>query len=414
MIEGFDERIESCDVSLFRVETQTTEKDRWSFLSIQRFIRRYFQDYTYLEVGSHLGGSLFPYLLDKRCASVISVDPRPSTLPDERGQIRYSGNSTQRMIDMIISVGGADSIAKLITIESDVSSVKFEQVGSNVRVSLIDAIHTNDAVFRDFLAIYKLTAKDSLIAFHDSVLVVDACRNIEAFLKYSNIHHHVFYLPDQIFLVALGTLVERSIPEFRQIAFEPEIFYSSSKGGARDLIARALSTDLDDARTTIEQNRNTILNLQAHSTSLDRNFILVRSDLMRCRQAFAETSADLERHRHFLAETSADLEQHKHLLAETSADRERHKQALAATSADLERHRHLLAETSIDLEGHKHLLAETSADLERHKHALAEALADLERHKQALAERATELEKDKQEFASANLDNTRHARAQTV
>ena len=87
MIEGFDERIEFCDVSLFAVETQTTEKDRRSFLSIQRFIRRNFQDYTYLEVGSHLGGSLFPYLLDKRCASVISVDPRPPHSQTSAGRL---------------------------------------------------------------------------------------------------------------------------------------------------------------------------------------------------------------------------------------------------------------------------------------------------------------------------------------
>ena len=215
---------------------------------------------------------------------------------------------------MIISAGGADLIAKLTTIELDVSSVRLDQVGSNVRVSLIDAIHTNDAVFRDFLAVYKLTAKDLLIAFHDSVLLVDACRNIEAFLKYSNIHHHVFYLPDQVFLVALGTLVERSIPEFRPIAFDPEKFYSSSKEFARDLIARALSTDLDDARVTIEQNRNIILNLERHSASLG--------------QALADTSADLERHKLALADTSADLNGiNWHLLIRRPT--ERHKLALA-------------------------------------------------------------------------------------
>jgi Methyltransferase domain len=392
MIERFDEYIESCNVSLFAVETQTTEKDRRSFLSIQRFIRRNFQEYTYLEVGSHLGGSLFPYLLDKRCASVISVDPRPLSLPDERGQISYSDNSTQRMIDTIISAGGANSIAKLITIESDASLVKFDQVGSNVRVSLIDAIHTNDAVFRDFLAVYKLAAEDSLIAFHDSILVVDACRNIEAFLKYLDINHHVFYLPDQVFLVALGTLVDKSIAEFHPTAFDPQIFYSRSKEIARDLIARALSTYLDDARATIEQNRDIILNLESHSVSLDQALAETSADRERFKRLLNETSTDLERHKQALAESSVDRERIKRLLNETSTDLERHKQALAESSVDRERLKRLLNETSTDLERHKQALAESSADLERHKHALAEALTDLERHKQALAERATELE----------------------
>jgi Methyltransferase domain len=252
MTAAFDKKIAAGDISLFKIETQSTGKDQRSFLAIQNFIRNNFQQYTYLEVGSHLGGSLFPYLLDSRCNSVISVDPRPPVLPDERGDISYTGNSTQRMIDSIVAAGGSKLIAKLTTIESDVSSVSADQAGSNVRVSLIDAVHTNDAVFRDFLTVYHLANKDSLIAFHDSILIADACRNVEALLKYLKVPHRAFYLSDQVFLVALGSMAEKSFAELGPIALDPEEFYSTSKMAALDLIARTLSTDFDKVRVTNE------------------------------------------------------------------------------------------------------------------------------------------------------------------
>jgi Methyltransferase domain len=269
MATPFDEKIAAGDISLFKVESQSTENDRRSFLAVQRFIRDCFEQYTYLEVGSHLGGSLYPYLLDDRCASAVSVDPRPVILPDERGDINYVGNSTQRMIDTIVSVGGPELIRKLTVFESDVSSLRPEQVGSNVRVSFIDAVHTNDAVFRDFLSVYDLTHDDSLIAFHDSILIADACRNIEAFLKYLNIPHHAFYLPDQVFLITLGRLVEKSVAELSPIALDSDEFYSTSKLAARDLIARTLSVDLDEARVTIER-------LTVQRDWLDRELAAIR------------------------------------------------------------------------------------------------------------------------------------------
>src|SRR5215472_7948487 len=96
---GVEERIESLDLSLFDlVSTQTYPEDRASLLLLQRCIRRS-GSYIYLEIGSHLGGTLQTHLLDPRCALIYSIDKRPLVQPDEySGTWHYPENSTQRML----------------------------------------------------------------------------------------------------------------------------------------------------------------------------------------------------------------------------------------------------------------------------------------------------------------------------
>ena len=349
MTEAFEDRINSCDISIFQVESQSTDKDKASFLKIQKFIRQSYDNFCYLEVGSHLGGSILPYLLDNKCSSIISVDPRPHTFHDERGILIYNDNSTQRMIETLALAGGQVSLAKLKTIESDISSVRQGQIGSNLRVSLIDAEHTNEAVFRDFVAVYNMTEMDSLIALHDSALLIDGCRNIETFLRYLNVHHKVFYLPDNVFLVAFGSLAERAAEIFDPIAFDSEKFYVTGKQFGRDLIARALSNDVDSLSKRIEEQDLIINDLRKHSSSLENLLAL--------------TTADLQRHQHQLALTTAELQRHQHQLALTTAELQRHQHQLALTAADLQRHQHQLALTAAELQNLQRVHIETQHDI---------------------------------------------------
>src|SRR5580700_12032764 len=94
-----DERITALDLSLFDgVSTQTYPEDRSSLLLLQRCVRRS-GDYIYAEIGSHLGGTLQPHLVDSRCTLIYSIDKRPLEQPDEsRGVWQYEGNSTKRML----------------------------------------------------------------------------------------------------------------------------------------------------------------------------------------------------------------------------------------------------------------------------------------------------------------------------
>jgi hypothetical protein len=267
---------DDADISIFGVGTQSSENDRRSFLAIQKFIRGCFPAYTYLEVGSYMGGSLFPYLLDDRCEAAISVDPRLTLAPDERGDAwEYLQNTTQPMIDGLKTAGGPALTDKLTTIESDIFAVAQSQVGNNVRIALIDAEHTNRAAFRDFLKVRSLAAADAVIAFHDANILADALCNIREFLKVSLIHHRAFYLRDQVFLVALGSLIDRSVEFFSPISLDPEEHYRSSKEEIRDMITA-------DFRRQIARQTVAITDLRQHAERLS--------------QQLAEAQAELRRH----------------------------------------------------------------------------------------------------------------------
>ena len=55
--------IDALDLRVFdRVPSQTTADDRRSLLAVQRAVARHFGEYCYLEIGSHLGGSIQTHL----------------------------------------------------------------------------------------------------------------------------------------------------------------------------------------------------------------------------------------------------------------------------------------------------------------------------------------------------------------
>jgi len=57
--------IEQRDIEIFKIHSETTFGDRQSLLTIQNIVRDRVPRYTYLEVGSHLGGTLYPHLTDR-------------------------------------------------------------------------------------------------------------------------------------------------------------------------------------------------------------------------------------------------------------------------------------------------------------------------------------------------------------
>src|SRR4030088_602950 len=95
----FGDQIASLDVRLFdAVPTATSTGDQRSLLRLQRYVRN-FGSYVYLEIGSHLGGTIQQHVADSRCRLIYSIDKRPLVLPDAmRGSDHYPGNSTDRML----------------------------------------------------------------------------------------------------------------------------------------------------------------------------------------------------------------------------------------------------------------------------------------------------------------------------
>jgi len=96
----FENAIAGLDISLFSaIESQSTDDDKRSLLACQLAVRELRDPYIYLEIGSYIGGSIQPYLLDPRCKRIYSIDKRPAKQPDERGiDYIYENNSTARMM----------------------------------------------------------------------------------------------------------------------------------------------------------------------------------------------------------------------------------------------------------------------------------------------------------------------------
>ena len=86
------ERIAALDTDLFAyVDSQTSEDDQKTLLAIQDGVAEQTRSFSYLEIGSHLGGTLQAVLADPRCTRVVSIDPNgsPTTV------LRCKAGSTQ-------------------------------------------------------------------------------------------------------------------------------------------------------------------------------------------------------------------------------------------------------------------------------------------------------------------------------
>jgi hypothetical protein len=227
--EDHEQQVMDGDVSIFKIRSQSSAADQTSMLLLQKLVRTQYPGYTYLEVGSHIGGSLLPHLLDSACASVVSVDPRPTGQPDERGRrYEYNENTTARMRDRLGRVADETAMAKLRTFDTDSSGVTLDDTGP-ARLALIDGEHTNRAAFVDFVNLVPLMADDAVIAFHDANIVIDALVNVEAALGLLGRPSATFYLPRTVFVVALGDAVAPAHALLDPVKRDPDDYYRRSK-----------------------------------------------------------------------------------------------------------------------------------------------------------------------------------------
>jgi hypothetical protein len=64
-MKDIESKITSLDITLFdAIYSQSTPEDKLSFLMVQKAVRGLVSQYSYLEIGSHLGGTIQPYLVD--------------------------------------------------------------------------------------------------------------------------------------------------------------------------------------------------------------------------------------------------------------------------------------------------------------------------------------------------------------
>ena len=88
--------------NLFPIHSQTSEEDKIFLLNTIKFLHLNLKSYNYLEIGSYLGGSITPFLLDKKCKGVLSIDKRNLILPDERGENWDYKNISEKKIKSLI------------------------------------------------------------------------------------------------------------------------------------------------------------------------------------------------------------------------------------------------------------------------------------------------------------------------
>jgi hypothetical protein len=167
----------------FPISSQTSKTDKLALLAVNKLFNR---EYNYLEVGSFLGGSLTPFLIDDNCKSILSIDDREKIQPDERGiHYSYEGFTTAIMKENLIKHNF--NIDKLYTFDHSINEYKnYEKFYD---LAFIDGEHTDIACFRDFIYCFKLLKKNSICMFHDSSIVYKGLQSILIYLDFNDIEY---------------------------------------------------------------------------------------------------------------------------------------------------------------------------------------------------------------------------------
>lgn len=204
-MSNFEQAIASLDLNLFeKITSQSTEHDKQSFLAIQLAVRNLRPGYNYLEIGSYLGGSIQPHLLDDRCAHIYSIDKRPLQQPDARGfDYTYRNNSTERMLEQLRDVA-PDKMDKITTIDGDSRSLEPSAVSEKIDLCFIDGEHTDEAVLADFKFCLTALRDDGCIAFHDAQITYNGLATCIEYLEAEGVQFRAYSLPSIVFVIEIG------------------------------------------------------------------------------------------------------------------------------------------------------------------------------------------------------------------
>lgn len=229
-MQSFEERIESLDLSLFEaILSETTDEDRRSLLQLQRLIRRS-GPYVYLEIGSHLGGTIQPHYVDPFCKMIISIDKRPLRMPDERGiKFKYPDNSTNRMLLGIQAVYPMIDRYKIKTFDCDASKINKHEIIDRPNFLFIDAEHTNHAVYSDFMFCLDVCDTNAIIAFHDATFIFRGILKIRKFLLQNSFKFKGIMLGGSVYAILFNEAIEASANGLQSFMQDEAEFFSRAK-----------------------------------------------------------------------------------------------------------------------------------------------------------------------------------------
>ncbi|MBL0059162.1 MAG: class I SAM-dependent methyltransferase [Elusimicrobia bacterium] len=198
------DQIDRLDIDVFRIiHSQTTDDDKRSLLAVQRATARNHNEYVYLEIGSHLGGSIQPHLVDARCTKIYSIDSRPSQQNDDRSPgcvVHFEKNTSERMVGMLSRIKDGDS-RKIECFDSEVSKVDSKKIIFPPHIAFIDGEHTKKAVLSDFQFCHQTLHKAGTIVFHDFTIVYPAILAICQQMDKKRIAHVPLKLGGEVFAI---------------------------------------------------------------------------------------------------------------------------------------------------------------------------------------------------------------------
>jgi hypothetical protein len=238
---SFKERIKRLDITLFeRIVSQTTDADKKSLLAIQLCARECKEGYVYLEIGSHLGGSIQPHLVDPKCKWIYSIDKRPSSQPDERGPIcEYPDNSTERMRALLAGID-PDGVKKIECIDADAKCIARSVISRAPNLCFIDGEHTPAAVVADFDFCLKVCAVGATIVFHDSQIVFRGLRSVISGIKREGRQFSTHALSEVVYVICLDkSVIPRRLAKFSSLSREDDLW--SPRNDLRLLKWRAIA-----------------------------------------------------------------------------------------------------------------------------------------------------------------------------
>ena len=280
-------KLRASDVSVFSIPSETSTHDKRTLLLVHNIIRNYKPNYIYLEIGSHLGGTLVPHLIDPLCRHIYSVDKRPLSVLDERGvYFDYPDNSTQRMLGVLRQHVSPSALRKLQTFDADISDLNKNQVQKEADLIFIDAEHTNIAMFRDFLTSAQFAGQSFMTVFHDTNLLIDGIHNVETFLQHIGIPFKSYFLPDVVYAVAIRDLIHAADEALQPFSIDRKKFIERS----RLSLWKNISNNMAIAKRGEIEHRTSVgsLNLVEHESGTRH----LEEAVVACRAALEEFTRD--------------------------------------------------------------------------------------------------------------------------
>jgi hypothetical protein len=233
------------DTNVFKIESQSSEADKVSFLRLQAVVSETVSQYVYLEIGSHMGGTLLPYLLDPNCHKVISIDLRPQSQKDERARrFYYAPDAEGEMLARLKEAAGDLALTKVSTFDCDIKDVDPKALPT-VHIALVDGEHTNTACFSDADCLLNVVNSDSIVVFHDANLVIDAILNFERMLSRMKLKHFLLFLPHCVAAIGLGKMAETVRDKLAAEGLDRAEYIASSQMGRWKAIALAMAQHED-------------------------------------------------------------------------------------------------------------------------------------------------------------------------